>query len=312
MSPGRLPARPEQRRAGSADAYDLGVAPAGAAPDLAVTGSTGWLGGLVARDLAGRGLAQRLLVRDASRAPDLPGADVRRCAYADRNAAQEALTGVRTLFMVSASENERRVDEHRTFVDAASAAGVGHVVYVSFFGAAPDATFTLARDHWATEQHVRGSGMGWTFLRDNLYLEFVEHMAGDDGVIRGPAGEGRAAVVAHADIARAAVAVLRDPGRHAGTTYSLTGPESLTFAEAAQTYSEVTGRQTTFQDETVEEAYASRQRYGAPRWQLEAWVSTYTAVRAGELDGVTGDVELLTGRRPQSLREYLEERGARG
>ncbi|GAA2164018.1 uncharacterized protein YbjT (DUF2867 family) [Humibacillus xanthopallidus] len=275
-------------------------------PDLAITGSTGWLGGLVAGDLAARGVAQRLLVRDASRAPELRGAVVRECTYGDREAAEQALAGVRTLFMVSAAEQEDRLREHRTFVDAAAAAGVAHVVYISFFGAAPAATFTLARDHWATEEHLKASGMAWTFLRDNLYLEFMDQMVGPDGVIRGPAGDGRAAVVSHDDIARAAVAVLRDPVVHVGRTYDLTGPESLSFAEMATVIREVTGRDVSFHDETVEEAYASRAAYGAPDWQVDAWVSTYTAVRAGELDGVSDDVERLTGRRPTSLREHLE------
>jgi len=213
---------------------------------------------------------------------------------------------VETLFMVSAAENEDRLAEHRAFGDAAAAAGVGHVVYVSFFGAAPDATFTLARDHAATEQHLRDSGMAWTFLRDNLYLEFMDHMVGEDGVVRGPAGDGRAAVVSHDDIARVVVTVLLDPAAHAGATYDLTGPEALTFTEMAEVITEVTGREVRFHDETVEEAYASRAVYGAPDWQVDAWVSTYTAVAAGELDGVSGDVERLTGRRPTSLREYLE------
>jgi uncharacterized protein YbjT (DUF2867 family) len=277
-------------------------------PGLAVTGSTGWLGGLVARDLAERGVSLRLLVRDAGRAPQLPGSVAAECRYGDTDEVRAALDGVRTLFMVSASESADRLKEHTSFVDAAAAAGVEHVVYVSFFGAAPDATFTLARDHAATEAHIRRSGMAWTFLRDNLYLEFMDQMVGDDGVIRGPADDGRAAVVAHADIARAAVAVLLDPSAHAGATYDLTGPESLTFTEIAAVVSDVTGREVSFHDETVEEAYASRAVYGAPDWQVDAWVSTYTAVAAGELDGVSGAVEQLTGRPPTSLREYLEAR----
>ncbi|GAA5021658.1 SDR family oxidoreductase [Terrabacter aeriphilus] len=277
-------------------------------PTLAVTGSTGWLGGLVARDLAGRGVAQRLLVRDLARAPELPGAVAAACTYRDGEASRAALEGVGTLFMVSAAESEDRLEEHRSFVDAAAAAGVRHVVYVSFFGASPEATFTLARDHAATEAHLRASGLAWTFLRDNLYLEFIDQMVGDDGVVRGPAGAGRAAVVSHDDIARVAVAVLLDPAAHAGATYDLTGPEALTFAEMAQVVGEVTGRPVTFHDETIEEAYASRAAYGAPDWQVDAWVSTYTAVAAGELDGVSDAVERLTGRRPTSLREHLESR----
>lgn len=281
-------------------------------PTIAVTGSTGWLGGLVARDLAGRGVAQRLVVRDPSRAPDLPGALAVQCSYADRAAAERVLAGVHTLFMVSASESVDRLDQHRTFVDAAAATGVGHVVYVSFFGAAPDSTFTLARDHWATEEHIKASGMDWTFLRDNLYLEFIDQMVGEDGVIRGPAGNGRAAVVSHADIARAAVAVLLSPAEHRGNTYDLTGPESLTLAEMAALITDVQGSQVTYHDETVEEAYASRAAYGAPDWQVDAWVSTYTAIAAGELDGVSDAVERLTGREPMSLRGFLESGAARG
>ena len=279
------------------------------APPLAVTGSTGWLGGLVARGLEERGVAQRLLVRDLARAPRVEGATVLQSTYADSSANANALEGVSTLFMVSAAENEKRLDEHLAFVDAAAGAGVEHVVYVSFFGAAPDATFTLARDHFATEEHIKASGMAWTFLRDNLYLEFTEAMVGSDGVIRGPAGDGRAAVVAHEDIARVAVAVLEDASRHAGETYSLTGPEALTLSEMARLVTELRGREVRFHDETVEEAYRSREVYGAPDWQVEAWVSTYLAIKAGELDGMTDDVERVTGRRPLSLREYLASEG---
>lgn len=284
----------------------MSTLPEDAPPTLAVTGSTGWLGGLVARDLAARGVRQRLLVRDVSRAPQLAGSVVAQCTYRDVEAARAALEGAETLFMVSAAENADRLVEHRAFVDAAAAAGVRHVVYVSFFGAAPDATFTLARDHAATEDHLRASGMAWTFLRDNLYLEFVEQMVGEDGVIRGPADGGRAAVVAHEDVAAVATEVLLHPPAHAGVTYDLTGPEALTFADMAQVVSEVTGRPVRFHDETLEEAYASRAAYGAPDWQVEAWVSTYAAVARGELDGVSGDVEQVTGRRPISLRHYLQ------
>ena len=274
-------------------------------PALAVTGSTGAVGGLVARALAADGVAQRLVVRDAARAPDLPGAVVRTATYRDRDAARAALDGVRTLFMVSAAESADRLHEHRTFVNAAAAAGVEHVVYTSFAGAAPDATFTLGRDHWHTEEHIRASGMRFTFLRDNFYLDFVPFFTGDDGVIRGPAGDGRAAMVARADVARVAVAILRDPAAHAGAAYAITGGEAITLSEAAVVLSEVRGTPVTFHDETVPEAYASRRRWEAPDWQYDAWVSTYTAIAAGEVAAVSDDVERLTGRRPLKLREVL-------
>ncbi|MFW0874210.1 NmrA family NAD(P)-binding protein [Rhodococcoides corynebacterioides] len=272
---------------------------------IAVTGSTGAVGGAVATLLADSGTSLRLLVRDVGRAPVIPNSAVAQCSYGDLDASMEALRGVDVLFMVSGAESATRLDEHRTFVDAAAAAGVQHVVYTSFFGAAPDATFTLARDHFHTEQHIAASGMDHTFLRDNFYADVMEHFAGEDGVIRGPAGDGRVSLVARADVARVAAVVLTDPASHAGGSYDLTGPEALSVAEVAAAIAEVRGRAVTFHDETLDEAYASRAQWNAPDWQNDAWVSTYTAIASGELSRVSKDVERVTGRRAMTLREVL-------
>ena len=280
-----------------------------AAP-IGVTGATGRLGGRIARRLAAAGASQRLLVRDLARAPDLPGAAAVTASFGEPDAVRSALTGVPTVLMVSASETPDRVTQHRAFVDAAADAGVEHLVYVSFYGAAADCTFTLGRDHHATEQHVRASGLRWTFLRDNLYADFMPMLVGDDGVLRGPAGQGRVAAVAQDDIADAAVPVLLDPDAHLGATYSLTGPQSLTLDEVAELLTASQGRPVRYHPETVEEAYASRAAYGAPQWQLDAWVSTYTAIAAGEVATVTDDVPRLTGRPATALADLLHRGGA--
>lgn len=274
-------------------------------PALAVTGVTGVVGRLAADALADVGVPFRMIARSPERAPHYPGSVVLAASYGDAEAARAALEGVETLFMVSAAEDAERLAQHRAFVDAAAAAGVRHIVYTSFFGASPTATFTLARDHAATEGFIREAGIAHTFLRDNLYLDFTENMVGDDDVIRGPADSGRAAMVARADVARVAAEVLQHPEDHRDVTYDLTGPEELSFAEVAETLGSHLGRPITFHDETIEEAYESRRRWEAPQWQYDAWVSTYTAVAAGELAGVTDHVERVTGRRPLSLGEYL-------
>lgn len=274
---------------------------------LAVTGSTGRLGARVARLLAEAGIPQRLVVRDPVRAPSHAGTKVVEASYGDRDAVLRALAGVETVLMVSGAETPTRVQEHMTFVDAAAEVGVRHLVYVSFYGAAPDATFTLARDHFATEEHVKSSGVEWTFLRDNIYLDFFPLFVGTDDIIRGPAGSGRVAAVAQDDIAAVASRVLRDPAAHAAQTYTLTGPAAISMAEAAEVMSKRMGRKITFHDETIEEAYASRASYGVADWQVDAWVTTYTAIAAGELEGVTDDVERLTGRKPMALDELLRQ-----
>ncbi|MGI3780754.1 MAG: SDR family oxidoreductase [Janthinobacterium lividum] len=273
---------------------------------LAVTGSTGQVGGLVARRLGPQ--VGRLVVRDAARAPRIDGdPQVVEAAYGDLPASRRALEGVDVLFMVSASESPVRRAEHRTFIEAAAQAGVGQIVYTSFAGAAPDAIFTLGRDHFDAEQAIRASGMSWTLLRDNFYSDFFPLFADEDGVIRGPAGEGSVAAVARADVADVAVEVLRDPGRHVGQVCTLTGPESFSVRNACERMTTALRRPFSYVEETVEEAYASRQRWSTEPWQLDAWVSTYLAIGSGQLAEVSPDVERITGHVPRTLELALLE-----
>ena len=167
------------------------------------------------------------------------------------------MAGTRTLFMVSAGEAFDRVRQHLAALDAAVEVGVERIVYLSFVGAAPEATFTFARDHWHTEEHVRSTGVSHTFLRDNMYLDYFPALAGTDGVIRGSAGDGRVGAVARDDIAEVAVAVLLGEG-HDGRTYDVTGPEAVTLYQAAEDLTRVIGRSITYHAETLEEGYASR------------------------------------------------------
>ena len=200
---------------------------------IGVSAATGGIGGRVARRLAASGHAQRLIVRDASRAPRPEGAEVVTIGgYGDDAGMREAFAGVQTLLLVSAREAADRLVQHRRAVDAAADAGVERIVYLSFIGAAADATFTFARDHFHTEQHIRASGVAFTFSRQNLYMDLLPVLAGGDGAIRGPAGDGRVAPVLRDDVADALHAMLTRPG-HEGATYELTGPEALTLAEIA-------------------------------------------------------------------------------
>ncbi len=123
-------------------------------------------------------------------------------------------------------------------------------------------------------------------------------------MIRGPAGDGRVAAVARADVADVAVAVLTSDG-HDGKTYDLTGPEAFTLGEAAAELSRAWGRPVTFENETLDEARASRAGSGAEAWEIEGWVTSYAAIAAGELDVVSDVVERIAGHAPISLPALL-------
>jgi NAD(P)H dehydrogenase (quinone) len=273
---------------------------------IAVTGSTGEVGGRVARRLAERGLEQRLVVRDPSRAPELEGAEVKQASnYEARDEMETALRGARTLFLASGEEARNRVEQHKAAVDAAKAAGAERIVYLSFYGARPDSAFTFGRDHFHTEEHIKASGLSYAFSRDNIYLDFVPFFAGADGAIRGPGGNGRFAPVARDDIADVVVELLTNPDRD-GQAYEVASDESYTLAEAAERLGRAIDREITYVDETMEEAWASRRPSGEEDWVIEGWITTYVAIAKGELAEPTSTVKDVTGHAPQRLEELLE------
>jgi NAD(P)H dehydrogenase (quinone) len=279
---------------------------------IAVTGATGALGRRVVERLAGReDVALRLVVRETARAPRVPGAEVAAVpgGYADGPGLTAALAGVHTLYLVSAAEAEDRLQQHRTAVAAAAAAGVQRVVYTSFLGAAPDAVFTLARQHAATEEALAATGVRTTVLRHAMYADFVPFFAAlEDGraVIAAPADDGRASFVSRDDLADVAAAVLLDDSPALdGAVLDVTGPEALSLDDAAAVLAEVTGRPATYRRQTVEEAWATRRPSGHPDWEVEGWVTSYRAIAAGELSRVTDVVPTLTGHPARTVAEHL-------
>ncbi|OAM26426.1 MULTISPECIES: SDR family oxidoreductase [Eikenella] len=281
--------------------------------NIAITGASGNIGGMVARHLSALGLPLVLPLRNPAKAPDLPDCEARRFAYGDYALAKQALDGTDVLFMVSAAESPTREQEHLTLVRAAADAGVGHLVYLSFAGASPHSTFTLARTHAVTEEAIRQTAMRHTFLRDNFYSEMMATIADAGGTIAGPAADGRVACVSQRDVAQAAANVIADivrgSGQHDNQTYTLTGSQSLNFAEIAAALTEITGKPHRYRNETVEEAFANRRRDypDTPDWQIEAWVSTYTAIAQGELAAVSDDLSRLLGHAPRSFAETAKE-----
>ena len=275
---------------------------------IGITGVTGKLGSYVADLVDQQGIASIHLARSPERVKVYASAEIRKIVYANTPEVVEALKGIDVLLMVSARENPERVEEHKSFLDAAKLAGVQHIVYTSFYGADEKATFTLSRDHAQTEAYIKKLGFTYTFLRDNFYLDFFIDIALENGEIRGPAGRGRVSAVARKDTSRVAAEILLNPKEWENQTLNLTGPEDLSMEEIVALLSKESGKTITYVDESVEEAYESRKKWPAQTWEYDAWVSTYTAIKAGEQAGVSTDVEMVLGRPAMSLIDVLKER----
>ena len=178
---------------------------------IVVTGASGHVGGLVAAELAHRGIPFRAVTTHPERLPDLGGADVAVGGYAEPDTLMKALEPGDRVFMVSMhAPPERRLELHRAFVDVAVRRRVGRVVYLSFVGAGPDASFVHARSHGATETMLAESGLPFTAVRNGMYADEIASWFDPDGRITGPGGDGRISLSYRPELAAAIVALLTD------------------------------------------------------------------------------------------------------
>jgi uncharacterized protein YbjT (DUF2867 family) len=276
---------------------------------ILVTGASGQLGGRVARLLREQGHPTRLMVRNPDRAPRLSGAEIVAGDYEKPETLGPAFEGISRALIVSGhAEPMERAKLHRNMFVAAAEAKVAHIVYTSFQGVAPDSKFPFARDHHQTELYLKATGLPFTALRDNLYMDFIAEMFNEEGILLGPAGAGRTGWVSRDDVARCVVAALLNPDRFAGT-HDVTGPEALSMAETARIMSEIQDKELRYEDETMEAGRAWRGKYDVPAWEVECWLGSYAAIKYGELETLSDTVERMTGRQPISVREFFTRSG---
>jgi len=212
---------------------------------IAITGATGQLGRLAVAALKTRVPADSILalVRDPAKAADL-GVPVRAFDYkAAPESLVAALRGVDTLVLISSNDVDDRVGQHRAVINAAKAAGVGHIIYTSILKgeASP---MLLAQDHIGTEAAIRDSGLPYTLLRNGWYTENMTGSLGGalaHGAMVGSAGEGRLSAAPRADYAEA-IAVVASGQGHQGKAYELAGDTAFTMAEMAAEVSRLTGK----------------------------------------------------------------------
>ena len=283
---------------------------------VAITGAAGQLGRrtaeLVLAQCAPRDVI--LATRSPNALADLAarGAEVRYADFDEPQSLPAAFAGAERLLLISATDLQRRVAQHRAAIAAANVAGVRHVIYTSGVKPAPPNPAVVAPSHHATEQALAASDLAWTVLRNSLYADYQvaeATRAAETGLLVHNRGDGRVAYVARDDCAAAAAAVLLQGG-HDRAVYDVTGNEAYTPDGLAALYGELGGRRVEARaiDDAAfvaglvgNSAADDHLRYGA-----ELVASFGRAIREGYLDVCTDAVEKLTGRRARSLRQLLE------
>jgi uncharacterized protein YbjT (DUF2867 family) len=268
---------------------------------ILVTGATGTIGSQVIKALEKTpGVTIRAAARDASKAAHLKSGNVTPVDfdYANATTVTAAVKGVDKLFLATPF-NENQVALAKTLVDAAKAAGVKYIVKLSAMGSDIEPGIQLGRWHRAVEKLVEASGIPYTFLRPNNFMEnfFNYYPPQKDGNIYLPWGNGACSFIAGSDVGACAAAALTQSG-HEGKAYVPTGAE-------------VTGRAVQYVDVPEEAAKKGMLDAGMPPWAVEAMSELNAVDKAGYAAAVTDDVKKLTGKAPVSFLEFAKVHAAK-
>lgn len=278
------------------------------ADTILVTGATGNTGNPLVHLLHNKGATVRAMVRSESARDTLP--DGVQCAVADFDddaSMAAALDGVTKAYLVTPS-SARAQAQQEAFVTAAARSGVQHLVKLSQLAAAEDSPVRFLRYHAAVERQIRELGIGFTFLRPNLYFQGLLAMADairEQGRFFAPIGDARVSAADVRDIAAAAATVLTEPG-HQGQAYTITGPAAVTHAEIAEAISTATGRTVVFVD-VDPDTFAGALRGALPDWQVDGLLEDYAHYARGEAAEISPAVEDLTGRAPRSAEQWARD-----
>ena len=276
---------------------------------ILVTGATGNNGREIVKALAARNVPARAMVRSTDEAGDLPSGITAVAGDFDDDASLDrALAGIERAFLLTPSTEHAEAQQLR-FVEVARRAGVRHIVKLSQFAASPDSPVRFLRYHAAVEQAIRDSGMDWTFLRPNLFMQGMLQFAGmvrDKGMIAAPIGDARVSVVDVRDNAAVAAAALTEDG-HAGKTYTLTGPVALTHAEMAATLAAAIGRPVAFVDASEDDMRQAMAAVKMPEWQIDGLIEDYAHYHRGEAAVIATGVRDATGSEPRAFDGFARD-----
>jgi uncharacterized protein YbjT (DUF2867 family) len=281
---------------------------------ILVTGATGKNGTEILKRLSGRGERVRAMVRKQKDSVNLTpncAVELVEADFDDPGSLRKALDGVQRAFLVTNS-SERVEERQLRFVALARECGVKHIVYLSQLDASRNSPLRFLRYHAAVEDALRGSGMSYTNLRPNFYMQgllMIGKSIASEGRFFAPAGDARVSVVDVRDVAAVAVAALTRAG-HEGKTYDLTGPEALTHTEMAAQLSRALDLPIKFVD-VPEQAFREALRgFHMPDWQADGLIEDYAHYRRGEASDISPTVEEATGQAPHTFSEFARDHKA--
>lgn len=285
---------------------------------ILVTGATGHFGKATLQALLAKGIpAHQLtaLVRNETAATEYSnqGLNTGIADYDDYASLVSAFTGIEKLLFISGSDILKRLTQHENVINAAIDAGVKHVVYTSFQRKNETETSPLwivSQSHIQTERWLEQSGMAYTILKNNLYMDFLPGFIGENvlesGVLYVPAGQGKVGAVLRSEMAEAAATILTTPN-HEGKTYDFTNTQALSYEAMAEIIATVSGRKINYISPSEVDYKTVLSHHGVPEEAIGIFSSFAIAQAQGELDTESQDLVELLGRQPLSIADFLKQ-----
>jgi uncharacterized protein YbjT (DUF2867 family) len=276
---------------------------------ILLTGVTGKTGGEVLRSLLDRNLALRALVRDPDSARRLaaPQVELVQGDFEDPASLAKAMRGIDQAFMLMPN-TEKQLQNEMRFVDVARKEGVRRVVKLSASGADPNSTALLKRFHGESEVQLAKSGLAYTIVRPNFYMQNMLQCAASIAAadsFRLPMGAGRTGIIDVMDVGDFIARVLTGSG-HEGQTYYITGPEILSFQALAEHMSGVLGRKIEYVDVPAREFGQQLRAAGASDWYIEALGELFEIIANDGGAKITSTFEAVCGRPPRTFRQFVK------
>jgi NAD(P)H dehydrogenase (quinone) len=283
---------------------------------ILITGATGHLGKGTIDHLLKKGVSANsiaALVRDEAKAAELKAKSIHihKGDYNDYASLVAAFRGIDKVLLVSSNDVHNRLNQQQNAVKAAREAGVKHIIYTSFSRKTEtEATSPIAfigKSHIETENLIKASGMSYTFLLNGLYSDALPMFFGEQVLQTGiflPAGNGKAAYTTRNDIAEASANILTGQG-HENKSYTIANTENYTLQEAATILRDVTGKTINYTSPTIAEYTSALTQAGVPTEYAGFFAAFSEAIKQGEFEVKTTDLEKILGRKPATLREYL-------
>lgn len=275
---------------------------------LLVTGATGNNGSEIIKRLAMQNVPVRAMVRDRAKAMTAPNVEVVEADFDRPETLLSALSGVDRAFLLTNS-SEHAEAQQLAFVEAAKQSGVAQIVKLSQFAADRNSPVRFLRYHAAVEAAIQASGMAYTFLRPNLFMQGLlnfKSTIASQNAFYAAIGDAKVSMIDVRDIADVAIAALTEPG-HEGKIYDLTGAQALTHTEAAQYLCDAIGRKINFVDISPDQMLETLLSVHFPTWQAEGLIEDYAHYRRGEASMVASGVQDATGKAPRRFKTFAQD-----